>query len=443
MYDFYSDRTIFSSRSRPYPRKSLRIVRRSGRCFLPARFCTGRTGSGSSFPVPPAPPPTADRMPDLRAKNFSLRRLLYIAALHAPTPPCRLHTPHLRTDTGAPRLIFPVSPVFAIEHNRGPPCRKFPLTQTRHTRLRPYFDKPDENGPPGRGSFPSPNRPLPAHSENSSSLHPPKTFRKPARILPNRDRHARRKGTAAIIHRQLPCSIRTRCRPPLHTEETSRHPSAFASAVYIARRNGNDSLLRRHPAPVFSYRAKKSNPRSTKNLSDRKSSRPGIPLLFRHPVESPDSPDLPCGCRTKIATGKTDRSPPRLRTTDARSPADRRRHELFVRPLKQTVTRRYTKFSTLRPLPATEVCRVHFPAVHRPEDRTPRPSSAKHKIRPSGRSISLRERKSSGKNRKRDIRKADNEKSRTGPPSKHPQQNLPVSAHRTRFFGKKPPFPLR
>lgn len=67
--------------------------------------------------------------------------------------------------------------------------------------------------PPGRGSFPFPNRPLPAHSENFSSLHPPKTFRKPARILPNRDRHARRKGTTAISHCQLPCSIRTRYRP--------------------------------------------------------------------------------------------------------------------------------------------------------------------------------------------------------------------------------------
>lgn len=264
MYDFYSDRTIFSSRSRPSPRKSLRIVRRSGRRFLPARFCAGRTGSGSSFPVPPEHSPTADRMPDLRAKNFSLRRLLYIAALHAPTPPCRLHTPHLRTDTGASRLIFPVSPVFAIEHNRGPPCRKFPLTQTRHTRLRPYFDKPDENGPPDRGSFPSPNRPLPAHSENFSSLHPPKTFRKPARILPNRDRHARRKGTTAIIHCQLPCSIRTRCRPPCTQRKRPGNLRRFSLTSTSTRRNGNDSLLRRHPVPSSATAQKSRIPAAQK-----------------------------------------------------------------------------------------------------------------------------------------------------------------------------------
>lgn len=442
MYDFYSDRTIFSSRSRPSPRKSLRIVRRFGRSFLPGRFCTGRTGSGSSFPVPPASPrqPTECRTSarriflsaGFRTSPLSMRRLLHAVCTRL----------YLRTDTRTSRLIFPVPPVFAIEYNRGPPCRKFPLTQTRHTRLRPYFDNPDENGPARPPVFPFPNRPLPAHSENFSSLHPPKTFRKPARILPNRDRHARRKGTTAIIHRQLPCSIRTRYRPPLHTGETFRQPSAFASAVYIARRNGNDSLLRRHPAPSSATAQKSRIPAAQKIFSTASHPAPHSPTL---PASGriPDPPDLPCGCRTKIATGKTDRSPPRLRTTDARSPAHRRRHELFVRPLKQTVTRRHTKFSTLRPLPATEVYRVHFPAVHRPEDRAPRPSSAKHKIRPSGRSISLRERKPSGKNRKRDIRKADNEKSRTGPPSKPPQQNLLLSAHRTRFFGKKPPSPLR
>lgn len=156
MYDFYSDRTIFSSRSRPYPRKSLRIVRRFGRRFLPARFCTGRTGSGSSFPVPPASP----RQPT-ECRTFARRIFLSAGFCTSPLPMHRLlHAVctrlYLRTDTGASRLIFPVSPVFAIEHNRGPPCRKFPLTQTRHTRLRPYFDKPDGNGPPGRGSFLSP-----------------------------------------------------------------------------------------------------------------------------------------------------------------------------------------------------------------------------------------------------------------------------------------------
>lgn len=402
--------------------------------FRETRSASSDALAGASFPPVSAPavpvpearfpchPPLPRQPTECRT---SARRILLSAGFCTSPLSTRLY---LRTDTGASRLIFPVPPVFAIEHNRGPPWRKFPLTQTRHTRLRPYFDKPDENGPPGRGSFPFPNRPLPAHSENFSSLHPPKTFRKPARILPNRDRHARRKGTAVIIHRQLLCSIRSRYRPPCTQRKRPGNPRRSPLLYTLHGETENDSHLRRHPAPSSATAQKSRIPAAQKIFSTASHPAPHSPTL---PASGriPDPPDLPCGCRTKIATGKTDRSPPRLRTTDARSPADRRRHELFVRPLKQTVTRRHTKFSTLRPLPATEVCRVHFPAVHRPEDRAPRPSSAKHKIRPSGRSISLRERKPSGKNRKRDIRKAENEKPRTGPPSKHPQQNLLLSAH--------------
>lgn len=105
----------------PLPRQPTECRTSARRIFLSAGFCTS---------------------------PLSMRRLLHAVCTHL----------YLRTDTGASRLIFPVPPVFAIEHNRGPPCRKFPLRQTRHTRLRPYFDKPDENGPARPRVFPFPQQ---------------------------------------------------------------------------------------------------------------------------------------------------------------------------------------------------------------------------------------------------------------------------------------------
>ncbi len=438
MYDFYSDRTIFSSRSRPSPRKSLRIVRRSGRRFLPARLCTGRTGSGNSFPMPPAPPrqPTECRT--------SARRIFLSAGfctsphLHAPTPPCRLHAP-LPPD--GHRSIPPHlsgSTRFRHRTQPRPAVQEISPTQTRRTRLRPYFDKPDENGPPGRGSFPSPTGRYPPTTKIFLPFILPKRSANRHTFSPTEHWHARRKGnrshhssSTSLLHPypmpSPPCTQRKRPGNPRRSSLTSTS----------TRRNRERFAPPPSSRPVFDYRAKKVESPRHKIFSTASHPDPACPYSSGI-GRIPDPPDLPCGCRTKIATGKTDRSPPRLRATDARIPADRHRHEPFVCPLKQTVARRYTKLSTLRPLPATEVCRAHFPAVHRPENRVPRPSSAKHKIRSSGRSISLRERKPSGKNRKQDIRKADNEKSRTGPPSKPPQQNLLVSAHRTSFSRKSP-----
>lgn len=275
MYDFYSDRTIFSSRSRPSPRNSLRVVRRFGRSFLPGRFCTGRTGSGSSFPVPPASPrqPTECRTSarriflsaGFRTSPLSMRRLLHAVCTRL----------YLRTDTGASRLIFPVPPVFAIEHNRGPPWRKFPLTQTRHTRLRPYFDKPDENGPPGRGSFPSPTGRYPPTAKTSLPF-----------ILPKRsaNRHifsptvtgtqgGREPQPSVIVNFPAPSVPDT---APAHRGNV---PAALGVRLCCIHRTAKRERFAPPSSsrPVFGYRAKKSNPRGTKNLFDRKSSSPAFP----------------------------------------------------------------------------------------------------------------------------------------------------------------------
>ena len=305
----------------PLPRQPTECRTSARRIFLSAGFCTS---------------------------PLSMRRLLHAVCTRL----------YLRTDTRASRLIFPVPPVFAIEHNRGPPWRKFPLTQTRHTRLRPYFDKPDENGPPGRGSFPSPPGRYPPTAKTSLPF-----------ILPKRsaNRHVfsptvtgtqggREPQPSVIVNFPAPSVPDT---APAHRGNV---PAALGVRLCCIHRTAKRERFAPPSSsrPVFGYRAKKSNPRSTKNLFDRKSSRPGIPTLFRH--RSNPRPDLPTVRMWNEDRDGQNGPLPASSSHDGRTkPGDRRRHELFVRPLKQTVTRRYTKFSTLRPLPATEVCRAHFP----------------------------------------------------------------------------------
>ncbi len=290
MYDFYSDRTIFSSRSPWLPRNSLRIVRRSGRRFLPARFCTGRTGSGSSFPVPPAPPPTADRMPDLRAKNFSLRRLLYIAALHAPTPPCRLHAP-LPPD--GHRSIPPhLSGSTRFRHRTQPR----PSVQ----EISPQTDSAHPSSPVFRQAGRKRTRPAAGLSLSPTGRYPPIAKTSLPFILPKRsaNRHVfsptvtgtrggKEPQPSVIVNFPAPSVPDT---APAHRGNV---PAALGVRLCCIHRTAKRERFAPPSSsrPVFGYRAKKSNPRSTKNLFDRKSSRPGIPTLFRH--RSNPRPDLP------------------------------------------------------------------------------------------------------------------------------------------------------
>ena len=244
--------------------------------------------SAPAVPVPKVRFPCHPSLPRQRTECRTSARRIFLSAGFCTSPlPMRrlLHAVctrlYLRTDTGASRLIFPVPPVFAIEHNRGPP---FP-SHRLGPRLRPYFDNLDENGPPGRRSFPSPTGSytptakislpfiLPKRSANRHVFSPTVTGTRggrepqlsfivnfPAPSVPD-TAPAHRGNVPAALGVRLCCIHRTAKRERFAPPSSSR--------------------------PVFGYRAKKSNPRSTKNLSDRKWSRPGIPLLFRHPEESP------------------------------------------------------------------------------------------------------------------------------------------------------------
>ncbi len=177
--------------------------------------------SAPAVPVPeirfPCHPPLPDSRPNAgppREEFFSppasvhrrtsMRRLLHAVCTHL----------YLRTGTGASRLIFPVPPVFAIEHNRGPPCRKF----RPHRLGAPVFARISTS----RTKTDRPAAGLSLPQQAVTRLQRKFFYPSSSQNVPQTGTHFLRpntgtqdgRGTAAIIHRQLPCSIRTRCRPP-------------------------------------------------------------------------------------------------------------------------------------------------------------------------------------------------------------------------------------
>ena len=222
-------------------------------------------------------------MPDLRAKNFSLRRLLYIAA-----PPCADSSmPSARTSTSGrapehPASSFrfhPFSPSNTTEARRA---GNFAHTDSAHPSS-PVFRQAGRKRTARPRVFPFPNRPLPAYNENFSTLHPPKTFRKPAHIFSDRTLARKTEGEpqpSFIVN--FPAPSVPDAVPPLHTEETSRQPSAFFFDEYIDTAKQRTIRSSAVIPPRLRLPRKKSRIPATQNFFDRKSSRPGMPLLFRH-----------------------------------------------------------------------------------------------------------------------------------------------------------------